>query len=160
MTKRRCFLVLALAGVFMAGGCGTPAARYNNAIVAVTKDLEKAGFRFGQQIVKHNRDQAKLRELHAEFVREIQGIVDRGKAISVPDLPGAQELNQEFHSLLREQELMARDDFYSLVSALPNDKGRFKEQLERIQRNEKQTVARVQEAQRAFAQANNLTLKK
>lgn len=136
MANRHCFLALALAGVFMAGGCGSPAAGYNNAIVAISKDLEKAGFRFGQQVVKHHRDQAKLRDLHAEFVREVQGIVDHGRALPVPDLPGAKELDQAFQGLLREQELMAGDDFYTLVTTIATNKGRFQEQLERIQRIE------------------------
>ncbi len=159
MSTTRWLTLLTVPCLLILSGCGREALNYNNAVAGITKDLESAGERYGKSMGAMKGDPAKLKASHSDFVREVEGIVSRGRALKAPDAKGAKELEQAFHAYLNKQEQMARNELGELTQAIGNnDGGRVQALVARIQETEQVDVNNLKRAQAAYAQANNFKL--
>jgi hypothetical protein len=157
MSKSRYLVLLAVPSLVLVVGC-SEAARYNNAIVGVAQELEASGRHYGEQLNQHAGNRAKIKELHAETVREVEDIVKRARKIQVPKLKKARELHQAFLHFLTVQERLVRNDFSSIGYEIGrgNRSSAFQTVM-RLQKWEQAEIKKLQAAQKAFAEANNLT---
>jgi hypothetical protein len=157
MSKSRYLILGALPCLVFLAGC-TEAAKFNEAIVEVAQELEAAGRHYGEQLNKYAGNRARINQLHGETVREVEDILKRARKIKVPKLKKAKELHQAFLHFLAMQEHMVRVDFSSVGYdiATGNRSGAYQTVM-RLEKSEKEELNKLQAAQKAFAEANNLS---
>jgi hypothetical protein len=140
-------------------GC-TEAVNFNDTMVELTKDLEKAGRTFGEKVVRHERHRDQLDEDYADVVGEVGKIAKRARAVAVPNLKGAKAYHDAFLEYIEFEEDLADRECRKIVSAAGRgDRESLMTNLERFGKREQEEIARLKAAQKAFAEANNLTVR-
>ena len=158
MSRSQRLVFLALPCVALLAGCNE-AAKFNQEIIDITQELEATGQEFGEQLSQYAGQRDKLLQLHTEAVRKVQEIVNRGKRLKVPRLKKAKELYQAFRRYLAMEERMVRVEFGGIAYDLGRgDRSRVYDTAMRLQKEELAEVKKIQAAQIAFAEANNLSV--
>jgi hypothetical protein len=159
MRRLRLASLLLLPCLLTVSGC-TEAVSFNDAMSEMTQDLEKAGRQFGERVVKHEGNRDQLEEDYTDVVGEVARIVKRARAIRVPKIKGANDYYEAFLAYMEFEENMADHELRKVVSAASRrDRASLIANLERMNRDEQKELAKIKAAQKAFAQANNLTVR-
>jgi hypothetical protein len=158
MRRIRLATLLLLPCLAPVGGC-SEAATFDDTLMEMTDELEEVGSTFGEQVVRHEGNQALLEEDYADAVGAVGKIVKRAKSVRVPKANGAQAYYDAFLAYLEFEEGMTDDGFRKLVSAASRgDHKSLLTTMERLNAREEKEVEKVREAQREFARANDLPL--
>jgi hypothetical protein len=159
MRRLRLTTLLLLPCLPLLSGC-TEAVTFNEEMVGLTKDLEKAGRTFGEQVIRHEGHRSQLDDAYADVVGEVGKIAKRARAVKVPDLKGAKAYHDAFLAYMDFEEDMADRECRKIVSAAGRgDRESLMTNLQRLNKQEQEEIARLKEAQKAFAEANGLTVR-
>jgi hypothetical protein len=151
--------VLALAPCLMlVSGC-SEAVTFNNTLSNLTRELEAAGRKFGEAIVRHEGHHEPLQDAYADMVGEVGRIVKRGRAVTVPKTKAAQEYYDAFLEFLDLEEHICDHECAALVRrAAAGDRAGFLEVIERLKKREDAGLAKLKAAQKAYAAANGVSV--
>ncbi|HKI36763.1 MAG TPA: hypothetical protein VKA46_33215 [Gemmataceae bacterium] len=159
MRRLRLASLLLLPCLSLVSGC-TEAVSFNDTMVQLTQDLERAGRKFGERLIQHEGKRDPLDDDYADVVGEVGKIVKRAKAVQVPNLTGAKAYHEAFLEYMEFEEDAVDREFRKLVSAASRrDRESLMTNLERLNKLELKEVAKLKAAQKAFAQANNVTVR-
>jgi hypothetical protein len=157
--------------VLQSGCTFNPAVRFNNAIVAGTEKLHKAGESFGRAAAAalnsgKESDFAKLDASYDDAQKVLQNVKADIKALTVPPGQAAKELHAAAVDFFEQEGRRLDQDFREIkgivkdTSLRPAQKQkRIQEVLERADKIEKNHLSWLNDAQRKFAQENHFTLK-
>ncbi|SRR5579884_1913274 len=159
MRRLRLASLLLLPCLALVSGC-TEAVTFNDSMVELTQDLEKVGRKFGEQVLKHEGHRDQLDEAYNDAVGEVDRIVRRAKAVRVPKLKGARDYHDAFLTYMEFEQDLCEKDFRKIVSAASRgDRAALLGVMERLGKREQEEIAKMKAAQKAFAQANGLTVR-
>lgn len=145
------------------------AVRFNDAITDSNKKLNEAGQRLGLSVGPLLQGgQANVAEVQAAYdhcVETMNRVKADMKALKVPSGNSARSFYEAHQRFLEDQERLIKGDLAEIVrivkapSPVPVKQNQITAILQRVSQTEATQLRQVQEAQRAFARDNNLTLK-
>jgi hypothetical protein len=153
-------VVVALPCLLAPLGCvPSEAARYNNDVVDVARELEAAGKQFGEKLRANQGNPAKAQEIYTETAKNADAIIKRGKALTPPKTPEGKALHQALLSFLETQDHIIRVDCSNIARYVGQNKmSAIAPILQAAQQKEQAKVQQLKAAQKAFAKANNILL--
>lgn len=143
-------------------GGSDDAKKYNNALVALTQRLESAGFNLGSalsgQLAQQHSDAPACRKALNDAVAAYNDVVRDANALKVPSGSKAAALHAAFKEFLRGQGEIITVHFAELTSIAENrtltaqqKQSKAAEIIARVSPIEQNALARLREAQSAFA---------
>jgi hypothetical protein len=152
-------MVLALMPCLaLVSGC-SEAVLFNNTLCNLTRELEAAGKKFGDQLARHQGHAEPLRDAYADLVGEVGKIAKRGRDVPVPKNKEAKEFYEAFQAYMDLEEQFTDREFATLVRyAGDGNRAGCLEVIERLQTREKAELAKLKAAQKAYAAANGVTV--
>src|SRR6516164_1123650 len=99
---RKCWCVLGMTLCLLPSlGCGgktRQALNYNEAMVKVDKEMQNVYETFTKGIQQSRGNVAKAKELHSKAVPDMASVLQKAKALEVPDVPQGKRCNRRFLS--------------------------------------------------------------
>jgi hypothetical protein len=160
MRRLRLASLLLLPCLALVSGCGE-AVTFNDSMIELTQDLEKAGRKFGERVTQNEGRRDQLEEAYNDAVGEVGKIMKRAKAIRVPKkVKGARAYHEAFMAYMEFEENAANHEFRKIVSAAARgDRESLWTNLQRMGKQEQEEIAKMKAAQKAFAEANGLAVR-